>query len=274
VRRPVLVAGAALGLGCRPPPPAPEDLDALAAFLYAEHLNPDPDVLAEGLVNLQVWFASAAAADADRGFELAVPLSVEAVAELDASAAWQHPEASASRAWEGMGGAAAGTTGAFAVEQYVHALVAVDQDLVFPDTFEAWSRTWRLCDGDTFDARDCEQLESDEQQSSAFGLGLRTVGEAYNQYRWIELPDGQLAMTHRNWQLYPPEASSALLEVVDQYYLNTFVPAADGAAVHRLQATWAVFGERVPEDLALSLTAGSMVDSSETLEAWLEAQAQ
>jgi hypothetical protein len=263
-----LLATAAL-FACRPPPPAPEDLDGVAAYLYERHLD-DDEVVAQGLVNLQSWFEADFDPEANRGFELTVGLSEAAVDALDASAAWQHPDASAGRSAEEIGGAAAGTVGVHAVDDYVSALVATDQDVVFPDTFEEWGRTWRLCDGETFAVRGCDRLESDEQQSSAFGLGFRSEGEAYNQYRWVELPDGQWAMSHRNWQLYPPTVSNDWMEVVDQYYLNTFVPSTDGTVVYRLQATWAVFGDDVPRDVALNLTANSMFDSSQELEAWLD----
>lgn len=253
---------------CRPPPPAPEDLDSVAAFLFSEH--GDEDRLADGLVNLQDWFEDGFDPDQDRGFQLAVVLDQETVDGIDASAAWTHPDNKDGRQAEGMLGAAAGTAGAEALDDYVFALTAVPQDDVFPDTFAEWSRTWRQCDGEAFAARDCLVAEADEQQDSRFGLGFNSQGESYNQYQWVELPDGTWAMNHRNWQIYPPEVSSNLLEVFDQYYLNTFVPSRDGAQVFRLQATWAVFGDGVPEDLGLNLTANSMFDSSVELEEWLE----
>ena len=191
-----------------------------------------------------------------------------AVDALDASAAYADPKAKSGRDASPLGGAGAGTVHQHPLDAYVDALVTVDQDVIFPKTFEAWSRTWRLCDGETFAARDCDTLESDEEQSSSFGLGFNSEGEAYNQYRWVELDDGSWAMQHRNWQLYPPEVSKDLMEVSDQYYLNVFV--ASGGTVYRYQATWAVFGDDVPEGVALDLTTNSMFDSSETLEDWLD----
>ena len=50
-------------------------------------------------------------------------------------------------------------------------------------------------------------------------LGMSTTGETYNQYLWVELEAGW-AMVHRNWQVYPPDASSGWLEVDDQVVLN------------------------------------------------------
>lgn len=258
---------AALLLACKAPPEAPKDLDQLASYLFEEHTNEDPEVLAVGLQNLRTWFETDFDPDDNDGYSLSVGLSQASVDALDASAAYADPKAKASRDASPMGGAGAGTRHAYSFDGYIDALVTVDQDEVFPKTFEAWSRTWRLCDGDTFADRGCDLLESDEEQSSSFGLGFNSEGEAYNQYRWVELDDGSFAMTHRNWQLYPPDVSKDLMEVSDQYYLNVFVPS--GGEVYRFQATWAVFGDDVPEDLALKLTTDSMFTSSETLEEWV-----
>lgn len=259
-----------LALGCGRPPEAPEDLDEVAAFLYASHLDEDERVMAAGLVQLRAWFESDFDPERNKGFELLVPLSSATVGALDASSAFQHPDTKSPRESEGMGGAAAGTVSAHPLEDSVAALTRWDQDVVFPDTFEEWGRTWRLCDGATFADVGCTHLEGDEQQLSTFALGLRSDGEAYNQYRWIDLEDGTRGMSHRNWQIYPPEVNNSLLEVVDQYYLNAFVESTDGSEVFRFQATWAVFGDSVPEGLALDLTAGSMFDSSQELDAWLD----
>jgi len=266
--RATLVCLAVVTSACRPPPPAPEDLDAIAAYLYANHM--DEDAVEQGLVNLRAWFETDFDEEADRGFALSVELTQEDVDAIDASAAWEHPDTKTPRLADGMLGAAAGTEGVHAVDNYVAALTAVDQDVVFPNTFAEWSRTWRLCDGEAFAARDCLEAEADEQQDSRFGFGFNSQGESYNQYRWVELPDGQWAMTHRNWQIYPPTVSREIMEVQDQYYLNTFVPSSDGSVVYRFQATWAIFGDNVPEDTGLNLTASSMFDSSQELEEWLE----
>ena len=242
------------------------------AFLFEHHLDEDPEGMALGLEALRDWFETDYDADANASFELLTPLSQASVESLNGSVAWTHPSTKALRTFEGMGGAAAGTVSSNSLDAAIAALTAIDQDVVFPDTFEEWGRTWRLCDGASFAVRNCEVTESDEQQLSVFGLGMRSEGEAYNQYRWFDLEDGSRAVSHRNWQIYPPEVSSDLLEVQDQYYLNTFVESADGNAVYRFQATWAVFGDDVPRDLALKLTSNSMFDSSQELDAWLDAQ--
>jgi hypothetical protein len=259
-------------LACKRPPEAPQELDALVSYLFEEHLAEDPDVMVAGVENLRAWFETDFAPDDNKGFELQQGLSEATVDGLDASAAYRDPLAVDERSASPLGGAGAATVGEHPFDDYVAAMVAFDQDEVFPQTFEAWSRTWRLCDGATFAERGCDFLESDEEQSSNFGFGFKSVGEAYNQYRWFELDDGRWAMSHRNWQLYPPEVSKDLMEVSDQYYLNIFIPSSNGSSVYRFQATWAVFGEDVPETVALDLTTGSMFDSSKNLETWLDDQ--
>ncbi len=273
VGRIAVICGFALvSLACRKPLEAPEDLDSVAAYLFTEHLAEDPAVMAVGFENLRTWFETDYDPEENRGFELMVPLTEVTVDSLNGSVAWTHADTKDERVALGMGGAAAGTVGVHAIDDYVSALTAIPQDEVFPDTFAEWERTWRLCDGVDFAEHRCDLLEADEYQLSQFGLGFNSEGTAYNQYRWIELDDGTFAMNHRNWQLYPPEVSSNLLAVEDQYYLNSFVTSTDGTEVFRFQATWAVFGDGVPRNTALSLTSSSMFDSSQELEAWLDEQ--
>lgn len=261
----LLLAGA-----CKAPPAAPDDLDPLVAFVFEHHLDDDPAALSDGLDNLRDWFERDFSPDKNKGFELLVPLTQATVDALDPSVTYTHPATKSTRATLDMAGAAAGTVGAHTVAQYTHALTAQDQDVVFPKTFTAWQRQWRQCDGVQFAAMDCELAEATEDMSLSFALGLKSDGSSYNQYRWVELPDGQLAMSHRNWQIYPPEVNNKLLEVEDQYYLNLFVPGTDGERVFRFQATWAVFGDGVPRSAGLKLTADSMFNSSKELDSWLD----
>lgn len=257
--------------GCKAPPEAPEEVDALAAFSFSRQLDEDPADLALGLENLRAWFE----VDFDEkepGFELVQGLAQADVDALNVSATFQSPDAKAERSVAALAGAAAGSVGVHAVGSYAFALTAVDQDVVFPKTFAEWGREWHLCDGVQFADRDCEAAESEEAQTSTFALGLRSEGVAYNQYRWVDLSDGSAALMHRNWQIFPPEVNNRLLEVEDQYYLNLFLPSEDGERVFRFQATWAVFGDGVPRDTGLNLTTKSMTDSSEELEQWLDDQ--
>jgi len=256
-------------VGCKRPPEAPKDLDALATYLFVEHLAEDPEVMAVGLQNLRTWFETDYDPDEKSGYELLEGLPGDSVSSLNGSTAYEDPKAKASRKVP-SGGAGAATDGAHPFDDYVAALTAVDQDVVFPKQFDDWSRTWRLCDGETFADQGCDLLEADEEQDNNFGFGFKSEGESYNQYRWVELDDGSWAMSHRNWQLYPPEVSNSLMEVDDQYYLNTFVPSSDGKTVYRFQATWAYFGDDVPKGSALDLTTGSMLSSSADLEEWLD----
>lgn len=259
----------ALVLGCTPPPQAPEELDELAAYLFEEQQNEDDEVLRVGLESLQDWFATDWDPEDDDGYLLG-PISEASAQSLDASIAWVHPDTKEERTVENLRGVAAGTLGAYTVDDYAEVLIVLDQDIPFD--YAEWSREWHLNDPDCFMSRECMFLEGHEEMVLEFALGTRSEGASYNQFRWIELTDGSWALTHRNWQIYPPEVNLNLMEVADQYYLNLFLPASDGGA-YRLQATWAVFtGDGVPEDMALNLTVSSMMDHSADMEAWLDGE--
>ncbi|MBW2254712.1 MAG: hypothetical protein JRI25_08970 [Deltaproteobacteria bacterium] len=264
--------GLALALGtgaCKAPPEAPEVLEDLAVYLYTQHQDDDPEVMVVGADQLRTWFREEWDEEDDDGYTIA-SLDQDAVEVLNDSASYQHPDANASRSVEAMLGVAVGTHGAHDVDEYAGAMVDVDQDEVFPNDFAEYERTWYLADPACFRARECLRIEALEYMKSRLPLGMSTTGETYNQYVWVELEAGW-AMVHRNWQVYPPDASVGALEVDDQFYLNLFLPGVGGA--YRLQATWMVGNQSsVPENMVLALTSNHMFDNSESLEEYLDGE--
>jgi hypothetical protein len=252
---------------CKAPPEAPEVLEDLAVYLYSYHQDEDPEVMLAGSEQLRIWFSEEWDQEDDDGYTI-TSLGQDVVDALNDSAIYQHPDANPSRSVEGMLGVAVGTHGAYDVDDYAGAMVDVDQDEVFPSDFSEYERTWYLAEPECFRARECLRIEALEYMKSRLPLGMSTTGETYNQYLWVELETGW-AMVHRNWQVYPPDASMGALEVDDQFYLNLFLPGVGGA--YRLQATWMVGKQSsVPEGMALALTSNHMFDNSDSLEEYLD----
>jgi len=259
--------GACCLVGCKAPPEAPAVLEDLAVYLYAHHQDEDPEVMEVGAEQLRTWFLEEWDEEDDDGYTIS-PLGQDVVDAVNASAAYQHPDAKDSRSIEGMLGVAVGTLGMHRVDDYAAAMVEVDQDEVYPDDFSEYSRTWTLEGPECFAVRECMRAEALEHMKSRLPLGMSTTGETYDQYLWVELENGW-AMVQRNWQVYPPEASAGWLEVEDQFYLNLFLPGSGGA--YRLQATWMVgMQDNVPEGMGLSLTANHMFANSDTLEDYVD----
>ncbi len=250
---------AALGialLGCRPPPEAPDDLIDLAAFLFEHGWDEDQEALVVGLEQLTSWLESHEE-EALEGYEVN-PLSEEAFDAVDDK----------DRSTADMVGLSLTRLSHHSVEDSSWALVSVEQDEIYPETFADYEREY-LSGPECFVERSCERMEAMEDLHSTFALGLETWSYAHNQYVWADL-EGGAAMVHRNWQVDPPEVNSDLMKVDEQSYLNLFVPGSQG--VWRLQAQWTVYSDEnnTPEDFAMSLVLNFLESCHDELEAWLD----
>ncbi|MBW1877840.1 MAG: hypothetical protein JRJ84_05725 [Deltaproteobacteria bacterium] len=258
-RRPALLISASLLMGCKAPPEAPEAFSELCAYLFEHQWDEDQEALVVGLEQLATWLDEEwDQEEEDNGFEVTA-LSEEAMDALDDQ----------DRTAVNMVGLALPSVSEHPVEDATYALVAVDQDVVFPGTFTEYERTYHS-GPDCFVDRSCLRMEAEEHMSSSFAGGLaKSESHSFNQYVWAETVDGW-AMVHRNWQVEPPEVNLGWLEVDEQTYLNAFVPRTGGA--WRLQAQWTVYdpNNNVPENSAKATIINYFQGSHEDLEDWLE----
>jgi hypothetical protein len=252
-----LIAALVTTIGCKPPPEAPSELDELASYIYAHHPDEDAAAMQAGLESLTDWL-EANWAEAEDGYVIGA-LDEETVDGVDG----------VDRGTDEMIGLAVPTASIYTVDQATYAMVGVMCDEVYPEMFVEYERE-TYGDADCFLARDCDRLEARENMESHFPLDVVSFAQSYNEYLWVEL-DAGWAMVQRNWLEEPPEVTGVLasyIEVDEQFYLNLFLPAADG--FWRLQATWMIFSQDgVPEDAAMNLAVNNMVDNSETLDAYL-----
>jgi len=241
--------------GCKRPDDAPEDLDALCAYLFAHHPDDDPDALVAGLVELEEWFEISWV---DGEGYVINPLSEQAVDQVD----------EVDRSAVDMTGVAVGTVSSHDLDDAVRAWAATDQDVVYPKMFSWYEREY-VGDVDCFMDRDCLRLEAEERYESKFALGLKTEVHGYNQYRWVELDRGW-GMVHRFWMMEPPNANSQFLEVDEQFYMNVVVPA-QGGGHWRMQSMWIIYTQdSVPDSIAYNLTVNDLYDNSGELDDYLE----
>ncbi len=244
-------------LACQELPEAPETLDELCAYIYEHHADEDPAALNAGLEELTDWL-EAHPEEALEGYQVASP--GEAVVDsLDGK----------DRTTAEMVGLAVTSISTHPIEDSTYCLVALDQDVIYTDTYTAYSRE-NIGDTDCFMDKDCPRLECQEHLESSFILGVESVSDAYNQYMWTELERGW-AMVHRNWQLTPPEVNFGWLEVDEQIYLNVLMPGDDGV-VWRVQAQWTVYSQDndVPEEWAQNAVVDFLVKMHDELEAYLD----
>ncbi len=186
------------------------------------------------------------------------PLSDDAVDALDGE----------DRAVARMIGVVTGNPSAHPVADATYAMVAVDQEQVHPGRYEDYQVDY-LSDLGCFLDLSCDRLELTEDYTANLILGVRSTNHTHNEYLWLE-PQAGLAMVHRAWLPDPPEVNLSWLAVLEQFYLDVFLPWPGGH--FRVQATWMVYDQQgVPEDTVMTLVIAGMQAHSEELEAWLDA---
>ncbi len=253
--RPLLPLFALAALACKPPPDAPEDLDELCGYLYSHHADEDTAAMEAGMANLLAWL-DVHWEEATEGY-VVTDLTQETVDSLDGS----------SRSVEGILGLAMAHRSEHPVNESAYAVAGVDQDEVFPELYEEYSREY-LSDEQCFLDQECERLEALEEMVTGYALGITSTSNAHSQYLWVDLDEGS-SMVMRNWFVAPPEVNFDWITIQEQYYLNLFLPR--GEASYRLQAMWLVFEQdNVPEDVALNMAVSDMTDNFEQFDLYLD----
>ena len=256
---PFLLVFPVVALGCKPPPPAPEELDELCAYLFAHNADEDIRELEAGLLNLDAWML-ANLEDTLEGYSV-TNLSDTAVEVLD----------DRNHNTDEMLGAAVGTISeAYGPYAFAIALTVEDPVEVIPGAHEDYERTF-LTDPDCFAALECDSLETENHLYDNYPVLGDVDSENYSYFRWVELEKG-LALVQRSWLTRPSEVEWDSFELNDQYYLNVLLPYGAGGTL-TLQSMWvdATLGDSsVPEAMALNLVVDQMQHVYEDVEDFLD----
>ena len=246
-------------LACAPPP-APEELDELCAYLFAHTRDERTRELEAGLVNLDNWML-ANLDDTLDGYSV-TNLSGAAIEVLD----------DRNHNVEEMLGAAVGTTSetydpyAFAI-----ALTVDDPVDVVPDAHEDYVRTF-LTDTECWVDLSCDVLETENRLYDNYPILGDVDSDNYSEFRWVELDKG-LAMVQRSWLNRPSEIELDSFQLNDQYYLNVILPMNGGTLT--LQSMWVdakLNDNSVSEGFALSLVINQMQSVYENVEKYLDSE--
>jgi len=251
MRAPVVVLVAILG--CKAPPDAPEELNELVGYLYANVPGEDPAPLEAGAVNLDVWLRERIDETLE-GYTVdnLTPEAIEALGEGE-------------QELEELAGAAVGHVSEVSTSALVDTILLVDQMEIY-DVYVAFERTF---DGDVecFASGECDWIEAEVRASSDYTL-MQVETHSRVQSRWIETDLGRV-YAERTWLVSPAVVTSTLIEVDQQYYLRVVLP--DGEGSRSIQATWVVarlVGD-LPENAALNLLIDSMAKQAETLDEFI-----
>lgn len=247
-----------LATGCKAPPDAPQELDELVGYMFANVANEDTAPLEAGSENLALWL-DARLEDTLEGFTVN-ELTADGIESLE----------DGERSIEGVAGAAVGHESPFTVEELGITQIFSNPTDVYPDTYEDYERDYHT-DEDCFRSGECDWLEFDTHATQKFALGLTVQTNSRVQFRWVESELGA-GLVQRSWLHTPADVSLDFLKLHEQFYMWAFIPTENGS--RSVQATWVVAelaGAPVPEAAALQMVVDSMRTTAETLDIFIEA---
>ena len=164
-----------------------------------------------------------------------------------------------------MVGLAVGRQSRHPIDETAWALIGVDQDVIYPDDYDAYAREY-LSGPDCFLDHECGFMEAIEETINSFPMELTSENIVHNQYVWLETARGT-SMVHRNWLKEPPIVSNSILEVDEQAYVDVLVPGDDG--VWRLQSQFTIYSVQ-DEGIAISAAINYLIGLHDELEIWLD----
>ena len=255
--RALLLVFPAAGLllsACQPPPDAPEELAELCAYIFSHQADEDQAELIAGVEQLGDWLDAhpEEALEGYRGVDIPTEATMDSLDEVDRTNA-------------AMVGLAVGRQGRHALDETAWGLIGVDQDVIYPDDYDAYEREY-LSGPDCFLAHECGFMEAVEETINAFPLELTSQNIVHNQYAWAETDRGT-ALVHRNWLKEPPIVSNSILEVDEQAYVDVLVPGDGG--LWRLQSQFTIYSVQ-DEDIAINAAINYLVDLHDEMETWLD----
>lgn len=239
---------------CRPAPDAPEELAELCAYIFTRAADEDQAELIAGVEQLGDWLDAhpEEALEGYRAVEIPSEGTMDSLDDVDRTNA-------------AMLGLAVGRQSRHPLDETAWALIGVDQDVIYPDDYDAYERTY-LSGPDCFLDHTCGFMEAEEDTINAFPAGLTSENSVFNQYVWAQTERGT-ALVHRNWLTAPPIVSSEILQVDEQAYVDVLVPGDGG--VWRLQSQFTIYAVQ-DEDLAINLAINYLADLHDGMEAWLD----
>lgn len=243
-------------LGCKPPPDAPAELDALVGYLYEHTDDDDESFLVVGSDHLDSWL-DVRLHETLEGYSVD-NLSATAIAELELG----NPDIT------GLAGAAVGHDGPNPVEELGVAIAAAPALDIYTGNYTDYHREYEG-DVDCFVAGDCAWLESVVESTASYALGIDVTSRSRVQYRWVETEAGPV-FVQRSWMMEPADISVEWLTVDQQFFLWMIIPDEGGS--RSIQATWVIAtitGAQVPEGVALNMVVDQMRTFAEELDAYV-----
>ena len=240
---------------------APEDFDALNSFLYEKFHEPDR-YLEQGLENLISWLPENEK-DLSEGYRVS-NLSAEAIDTVGQEPPAQLFGIGLSREYD------------HSVDDVAYAAFGVDPEDLDPES-ETYNNREYQSDIDCFLTHECNLLQYTGEVQNFLPLGIEVVSYLFSEARWVETSLGT-AYVQRRWLTQPPEVSVDWVNVESEYGVIITLPqplgSEDNASnVKRIESLWvnmSIDGLPIPEDLAVELGLGSLRESIDRIDTYLD----
>ena len=180
-------------LACAPPrDPAPEDLEGLASYLYANW--EDPISVADGMANMAVWLETEGQEEKaqEEGYMLA-PLAPEVLEGITYPTRLPLEE---------MAGAAVTRNSIYSIDLHAAVIVEADQRWNAASKYEIYDRVLTEGSDTSFlaeDAADVPQHIFTDNDIAQERLGIRIPYNLLKNYRWTQTESGNRAIIARSW---------------------------------------------------------------------------
>ena len=237
---------------------APEDFDALNSFLY-ENFHASNRHLEEGLENLITWLPENEG-DLAEGYRVS-KLSDAAIATVDQIAPKSLIGIALSREYD------------HSVDDVAYASFAVHPEDLNPEA-ENYNIREYVTDAECFLNHECDVIQYTGEVQSFLPLGIEIITYIFSEARWVETSLGT-AYVQRRWHTNPPDISVDWVNVEAEYgFIITLPqPMGDVTNVKRIESMWAnmsIDGLPVPEDIAVEMALGSLRDSIDITDNYLD----
>jgi len=249
--------------GCKAPPEAPQELDELSAFLFANFETDEEGLLEAGMYNMQDFFGGVdmTAGDADRAYSLD-NLTEEDLAGVD------YPDGVDPADCLAIGLVASSL---YSPAQHGKVIILEDQTVVEPYSQEKYKRIFLdPTDPSCFPGQACDLLRTNNK---IIKDSLDIEYQMIKDFRWVELAMegeglGQWGVLARTWIEAPGVAEDG--DSIDQSYsIDVFLPVGSGA--YRYMALWSESQTSFDDpDTVLTLTRVGISAIFEATDEWLE----
>jgi hypothetical protein len=254
------VAAALLALGCKPPDPAPTELDELARFFLAQVHQGEHERIVEGADNLVAWFESSGLEGEGPSGGTLLDLSAAEVEAMEEMTWTPDPEPAA--------GVYAISATSCSLDLAAEINLVEDQLEVFPDNYAGYERIWQT-DPACYEDGSCDAVDWEASIDDSFVMNMGSMSYRYvvKLRRSRDHDDQPAIMMVRSVM---PEAATEDLNSAgfDQsYHVGVYVPW-EGGTLH-FSAMWSygwVNGMDPDADIWPNQYLGGLLDFEEQLE--------